>query len=89
VAAAGASTASAAGEWLCASAFGGFAIAAGWRGENGELDRFPGAFALGASDNREFVHHETLVALAAIVAKVFVDWHSLFLVYQYLLCMAE
>lgn len=77
MAAAGATAASAACEGLGAGAFGGFAI--GRRGEDGELDRFLGALALGASHDGGLVHDDPLVALTAIVAEVFVDGHDVFL----------
>jgi hypothetical protein len=73
VAAAGAAAASGASEGLGAGAFGGFAI--GRRCENGKLNGFLGALALWARDDRGLVHDDALVALAAIVAKVFVDGH--------------
>jgi hypothetical protein len=77
VAAAGAAAATTASERLGAGAFRGFAI--GGRGENGKLEAFPGALALRASDNRGLVHDNALIALTAIVAKVFVDGHDMFL----------
>ena len=53
------------------------------RGKNGKLNRMLGAFTLRTGDFRFLVHDDAFVVLAAIVADVFVDWHSvLILTYQ-------
>ena len=47
--------------------------AVGRSGENGELDGVLRARAFRARDGRALIHHDALVALAAIVANVFVN----------------
>ena len=50
----------------------------GGRGNNGELQGVVAAAALRAGDLLRLAHHQLLERLRAIIANVFVDWHSLF-----------